>query len=115
MSDVQLPEISADEKQWAMFAHIGACIGFWAPLIILLMKGDSPYVKYHATQAIIISLAVGFAAVPVVLFTFGICSPILMVAWVIQIMQGMKANKGSWDGYPAIGGIGRPPEAPAIG
>lgn len=115
MSDVQLPEITAEEKQWAMFAHIGACVGFWAPLIIFFVKGDSAYVKYHAMQAIVVSLIVGFAAVPIAIFTFGLCSPIIFVAWVFQIMKGMAANKGTWDGYPAIGGIGRPPEAPAIG
>jgi uncharacterized membrane protein len=115
MSDVQLPEITADEKQWAMFAHIGSCMGFWVPLIIMLMKGDSAYVKYHATQAIVISLIVGVAAVPIALLTFGLCTPIIFVAWIFQIMQGMKANKGTWDGYPALASIGRPPEAPALG
>lgn len=111
MSDDQLPNVSADEKQMAMIAHIGSVFGFLIPAAIFFLKGESPYVKYHAMQAIIMSLISGVAAVFFVGLTFGLCFPIMFVFWGFQVWKGIQANKGTWEGYPAITGVGRPPEA----
>ena len=38
---------------------------------------------------------------------YGLALPLF---WVPAIYWGvMKANKGEWEGYPVIGGVGRPP------
>ncbi len=44
-----------DERTFAMLAHLLACFGggFIAPLIILLSKKDSRFVKFHAIQAVV--------------------------------------------------------------
>jgi uncharacterized protein len=50
---------SAEERNWAMAAHIGSLIAAWfalgliAPLLVLLIKGDrSPYIRRHAVESL---------------------------------------------------------------
>jgi uncharacterized membrane protein len=112
-SGVSLPEPQADERQMAMFAHLGGCI-VWllAPGLIYVLKGkDSKFIAYHSIQAMIYhvialilysvfsSVTCGFGAIALPLF------------WIPAIYWGvMKANKGEWAGYPGIAGIGMPTE-----
>lgn len=49
-----LEEPSADEKTMAMLAHLlMAFTGFIGPVVILAVKQDSRFVKFHALQAVI--------------------------------------------------------------
>ena len=113
MSDVQLPEISQDHKNMAMYAHIGGGFTFGGvPILIYLLKGnDSPYIKYHAAQAALFSIAGYFIYIVLSGITFGLCSPAILAVWGIGIWKGLAVGKGTWEGYPAIGGVMRPPEA----
>src|SRR5687768_2884713 len=50
---------TAEERNWALAAHVGTfvaawvALGFLAPLIILLVKGnDSPFVRRHAVESL---------------------------------------------------------------
>lgn len=113
MSDVQLPEIAAEHKQMAMYAHIGA--GFTmggVPILIYLLKGnDSPYIKYHAAQGALLGIGGWFAVMILSTITLGMCSPLIFVIWGLGIWKGLAVGKGTWEGYPAVGGVMRPPEA----
>jgi hypothetical protein len=101
-----LESISPEEKQLAMFAHLGGAVGFIPAVIILVMKPDSAYVKYHATQGIIISVAFGM----IVGVTMGVCFLGAPLYWGVLIWKGLAASKGTWEGYPGIAGVGRPPD-----
>ena len=113
-----LPPLSdAEQRQWAMFAHLGGILlWFVAPLIIWLMyKGRGRFVEEQAKEALNFQITVAGAQIVV-----GILGMILTVAtlglgsilwgllfWVIYIgmvvfciIAGMAANKGEAYRYP---------------
>jgi uncharacterized Tic20 family protein len=117
--------ISADERQWAMFAHLSALAGgilttgwagsigcFIGPLVIWLMKKDTmPFVDDQAREALNfnISVAIIFFVLWVLTFlTLGIgillTGPLMILvglAWLVfTIIASMKANQGERYRYP---------------
>lgn len=54
MDSTSFPPPTADERLMALLAHILQIFSwFIGPLVILLVKRDSRFVKFHATQALI--------------------------------------------------------------
>jgi uncharacterized membrane protein len=112
--------LTAEEKQMAMIAHIlGPIAGFLGPLAILLIKGEeSAFVKYHATQSLILQavyMAVIFIFVlPLAICTFGMGTflifPLIPLIWVAEIWAALEANKGRWVGFPGVANTGLPPD-----
>ena len=49
------PALKDDEKTFALLAHLSPlmCLAFIGPIVALVAKQDSEFVKYHATQALI--------------------------------------------------------------
>jgi uncharacterized Tic20 family protein len=115
--------LTQEERTWALAAHIGTllaayvALGFLAPLIVLLVKGDSsPFVRRHAVESLnfqisllIYSLVGGILAFLLVVLTFGIGIAVvvpvalvlaLVVLWLI-ILATVKANNGEPYEYPA--------------
>jgi uncharacterized protein len=116
--------ISAEEKQWAMFAHLSSIlvglltcvIGGWGtfigPLIIWLVKKDSmPFVADHAKEALNFNIMVSVIfllmyMLTIVTFGFGalLALPISIVvgigALIFTIMAAIKANDGQNYRYP---------------
>jgi len=116
--------ISADQRQWAMFAHLSAIAGavltsgiggwgtFLGPLIIWLVKKDTmPFVDDQAKEALNfnITVAIVFFALWVLVFvTLGIGLLIAIPAWfvigiawlVFTIIAAIKANDGVAYRYP---------------
>jgi uncharacterized Tic20 family protein len=117
--------IGADERQWAMLAHLSALLGYlvtsgWAgsaggflgPLIVWQMKKDTmPFVDQQGKEALnfSISICIAFA----VLFAFTIMTlgigliltlpAFLLVglyAFVFTIIASVKANEGVAYRYP---------------
>ncbi len=99
--------LTSDETTWSMLSHLGGILlGFLAPLIVMLTKGnESPYTRYHAVEALNfqITLAIGYVAASVLsalligLFIF----PVLMIVNLLFcIMAGLAANKGETYKYP---------------
>jgi len=116
---------SAEERQWAMFAHLSALLGglltsgwggsigfFIGPLVIWLMKKDTmPFVDDQAKEALNFAITVSLACLVLMMLTimsFGIgvvlTIPLLMVigiaALVFFIIAGVKANQGTRYRYP---------------
>jgi hypothetical protein len=116
---------SADERQWAMFAHLSAVLGglltsgwggsigfFIGPLIIWLAKKETmPFVDDQAKEALYFAITVSLACVVLMMLTimsFGIGAvltiPLLMVigiaALVFFIIAGVQANQGTRYRYP---------------
>ena len=113
--------VPSDDKTWALAAHIGTLVaayialGFLAPLIIMLAKKDSPFVRRHAVESLNfqISLLIYFVVGTVVMFvvallTFGIGLVVLVpaalvlgiAALVLIIMATIKASNGEEFRYP---------------
>ncbi len=103
----------ADEKQMAMFAHLGQLLGllagvggFVAPLVIMLTKGkESAFVRKAAVESLnfwitgILAAIVSFALI-LVLVGF-ILVPLVALLWIIfPIIAGVKANEGVDYRYP---------------
>jgi uncharacterized Tic20 family protein len=115
---------SAEERQWAMFAHASALLGafitgwvggwgwFLGPLIIWLVKKDTmPFVDDQAKEALnfnitvaiifviltilsVLTLGIGLAIALPLMFIIGIA------ALVFIIIGAIKANEGKTYRYP---------------
>ena len=117
--------ISAEERQWAMFAHLSALLGglvtagwagsvgcFIGPLVIWMLKKDTmPFVDDQAKEALNFNITVAiifFVLLMLTLFTLGIgiilTGPVMVIvglAWlVLTIIAGIKANQGERYRYP---------------
>lgn len=120
---VTKPRMSeADERNWAMAAHLSALIAFISipslvgPLVVWLIKKDeSPFVAAHAVDAlnfnisVLIYTIVGSLAMAFIgLVTLGIglllAIPAIFVAfvlWLVFVIQGaMAASRGEQFKYP---------------
>jgi uncharacterized protein len=88
-----------DEKQMAMFCHLGNLIGgFIIPLVIWMIKKDeSRFVDRHGKEALNFSISM----LIYVLVTCG-CAGILLMPFSLYwcIMAGMAANRGEYYSYP---------------
>jgi uncharacterized Tic20 family protein len=91
-----------------MLAHLGpfVMLGFLAPLIILLTKGqESTYVRHHAAQSLNLQLTLLIAMIPcliLVFFVVGFCLifPLAITAIVFQVIGAVKAYNGERYVYP---------------
>ena len=115
----------AEERQWAMFAHLSALVGgiltsgwagsigcFIGPLITWLVKKDTmPFVDDQAKEALNFNITVGivfFALFLLALFTLGIGLVVSIPLWIIigiawlvlTIIAAIKANEGVAYRYP---------------
>lgn len=130
-ASVALPEPTSDEKTLAVLAHALQLIsGFIAPLIILLIKRESKFVRLHTLQVLFLHVAylvilgglMALFAIGVIVslpamdarqppIGFFVLLPILwlglMGAWVVMlvlaIVYAVKAGRGEWATYPVVG------------
>ena len=116
---------SAEERQWAMFAHLSALLGglltsgwggsfgfFIGPLVIWLMKKDTmPFVNDQGKEALNFAITVSIICVALLMLTIlslGIGAlltiPLFLAvgitALVLVIMAAIKANEGVAYRYP---------------
>ena len=116
---------TAEERQWAMFAHLSSLLGailtapfghgwgcFIGPLIIWLVKKDTmPFVNDQGKEALNFNITVAIAFLALLLLsimTFGIglflaipLSVIIGIAWLVfTIIAAIKANEGVRYRYP---------------
>ena len=122
-SQVGVP--SAEERQWAMFAHLSSLLGailtgafgggwgcFIGPLIIWLVKKDTmPFVNDQGKEALNFNITVAIAFLVLLLLsvmTLGIGLIIAIPLWIIigiawlvfTIIAAIKANEGVRYRYP---------------
>lgn len=116
---------SAEEKQWAMFAHLSALVGgiltsgwagsigcFIGPLVIWLVKKDAmPFVDDQGKEALNFNITVGIVFLALLILsivTFGIGLIVAVPLWIIigiawlvfTIIAAVKANNGERYRYP---------------
>lgn len=116
--------VSAEERQWAMFAHLSAIAGalvtsgvggwgtFLGPLIIWLVKKDTmPFVNDQAKEALNfnITVALVFLALAILaVVTLGIGLLVAIPGWLVvgiawlvfTVIAAMKSNAGERYRYP---------------
>ena len=104
---------SAEERQWAMFAHLSALIGLIipfgsiiGPLVIWLIKKDTmPFVNDQGKEALNFNITVAIAAIVGWILCFILIGflvlAVVFVAWlVLAIIGTIKANEGTAYRYP---------------
>jgi len=95
------PQITSDDKLWALLAYVLSPL---APIIILLMeeKKDRPFIRAHNAQALAWGIVnvVGGTILSTVLF-FCVGAPSLII-WAIGVYWGIKAYKGEYVTIPVI-------------
>lgn len=113
-TDIATYEASSDEKTMAIVAHLSPLmLGIFGPLLVYILKKDeSPFIAYHAMQAIIyqaINLVFIFVILlPIVFCTFGLGGFLGFLPMLGSIYGVMKANEGVFQGYPGWGHVGLP-------
>ncbi len=101
---------NSDEKTWALIAHFGGIIvGFIAPLVALLVKGnESATVKAHATEALNFQITWNAALIVAQIIAIcaggGILTLLPLACWGViiafSVIAGLKANEGQLYTYP---------------
>ena len=104
---------SAEERQWAMFAHLSALVGFLipfgsviAPLVIWqIKKNEMPFVDDQGKEALNFQITVLIAAVIGIVLCFVLIGLLLLpiiglAALILTIIGGIKANNGEAYRYP---------------
>lgn len=95
-------DVTSDDRLWGLLAYLLTPL---VPIIILLMedKKNRPFLKAHNSQALILGIVEYLLAIILGAITFGIGSCILSVAiLIINILYGIKANKGETFEIPVI-------------
>jgi uncharacterized Tic20 family protein len=104
---------SAEERQWALFAHLSALLGLvipfgsiFGPLVIWLIKKDTmPFVNDQGKEALNFNITVAIAAIVCWVLFFVLIGmlllPALVIFWVVfVIIATIKANEGTVFRYP---------------
>jgi uncharacterized membrane protein len=102
MSDQNVnPEVTSDDKLWALLAYILSPL---VPIIILLMedKKNRPFLKAHNVQALVFGIAYIVLGSIVALFTFGFGSCLIPLLWILTIYWGIQAYQGKYVTIPVI-------------
>jgi uncharacterized Tic20 family protein len=104
--------VSAGERNWAMAAHIGSLAAAWfalgliAPLLVLLIKGDSsPYIRRHAVESLNFQINALIYIVACVVLMFVLIGFVLIVVYgifylVCVITATVRASNGAEYRYP---------------
>ena|SRR5687767_8686975 len=107
------PQVTQDERTWAMLAHLSAFLGLVvplgfiiAPLVVWLVKRDqSAFVADQAKEALNFNITMGIAALVCLLLMIILIGVLLLIAlgvyWVVlTIVAAIKANEGNAYRYP---------------
>ena len=108
---------SSEDRTWALVSHIGSLVSAWfalgilCPLLVLLLKGSSPFVQRHAKESLnyqltLLLLIVVATVVTIVTLGVGLLvvvpvgAVIAVLALVFIIVATMRASNGEEYRYP---------------
>jgi uncharacterized protein len=99
MTETPAPEITSDDKLWALLAYVLSPI---VPIIILLMqdKKDRPFIRYHNVQALVLGIVNLILAIVLGWTVFLSCIPFAI--WVVMVYWGIKAYGGEYVVVPVV-------------
>ena len=113
--------LTQEDRTWALASHVGTLVtawfafGFLAPLLVMLLKNDSPFVRRHAVESLnfqisllIYSVVGTIVAIVLTFATFGIglfvIIPVILIlgliVLVLIIVATVKASNGEDYRYP---------------
>lgn len=113
--------LSADERNWAMSAHLSALTGLFTgfgnivgPLVVWLIKKDSStFAAQEAKEALNFQItwmgavvALGVLSLPLMLvfglgiLTLFIAGLIVLASWILSVVGGVRAGEGKPYRYP---------------
>jgi uncharacterized Tic20 family protein len=114
-------DLTQEDRTWALASHVGTLVtawfafGFLAPLLVMLLKNDSPFVRRHAVESLNFQISlliygvVGtIVAIVLTLVTFGIglfviipvVAVLALIVLVLIIVATVKASNGEDYRYP---------------
>lgn len=106
-------DLTSEEKNWAVFAHLATFAGFIVPLgniigplVIWLMKRDqSAFVDHHGKEALNFNISFTIyaivAAVSIIVLVGLALLPIVLITWlVLVIVAAVRASSGEYYVYP---------------
>ena len=106
-------EVSAEQRQWGLFAHLSSLVGLiiplgniLGPLIIWQVKKDEmPFAADQAKEALNFNITMAIAGVVAWLLVFVLIGflllPLIGIAWIVlTILAAIKANGGEAYRYP---------------
>jgi len=105
---VTLVEPTQEEQTWALMAYLGQFVlAGLAPLVVLMLRGRSPYVRRHAAQSL--NLAISVFAVWIAGGLLSLAASWLLVvpigyaaaSIVCLVRAAMAANRLGWYQIPA--------------
>ena|SRR5919108_329667 len=101
MSNEPMMEVTSDDKLWSALSYVFAPI---IGIIVLLMedKKSRPFVKFHAVQSIVVSIAFWILATIITTVTIGfggLCVPVL---WLVFLYWAYQAYQGNMVNIPGI-------------
>jgi len=93
------PEITSDDKLWALLGYIFAPL---IPLIMLLMeeKKARPFIKFHAVQAIVLGVIEMILYFVLGWIFVGLCLGLALFGYMIYV--GVKAYQGEYIEVPVV-------------
>ncbi|SDO44894.1 DUF4870 domain-containing protein [Alkalicoccus daliensis] len=110
MQEKGSPPVSSSGLNQNTAATLSYVLGFITGLIFLFLEKDNKFIRYHAMQSIVISLA--FLLINTILSFIPIIGWILAplfapVALIIWILCMVKAYQGHWYEFPVAGKFAR--------
>ena len=110
----EISEIPAEARKWAMIAHVVALVGLLGngvgfllgPLIVWMMKREEhAFVAEQGKEAVNFQITMAVAAVISLILTLVVVGIFLLiavglVATILPVIAGMKANEGVHYRYP---------------
>jgi uncharacterized Tic20 family protein len=113
--------LTQEDRTWALASHVGTLVsawfafGFLAPLLVMLLKNDSPFVRRHAVESLnfqislliygvvgtVVALVLTFATFGIGLFVIiPVVAILALVVLVLIIVATVKASNGEDYRYP---------------
>jgi len=95
MSAQMDPDITSDDKLWALLSYIFAP---WVSIVVLLMDEmkNRPFIKYHAVQSAALAVVLMIASVLLI----GVCLWPFYIIYIIYL--AIKAYQGEYVTIPVI-------------
>lgn len=107
--------LTADEKQWGMFAHLAGIatsfvgMSFLGPLLVWMIKKDeSNFVAFHGKEAlnfqlnILVLVLISFPLICLFFVGLFTLTAAGLIGIIVPIIAGIKANNGEWFRIPYI-------------
>lgn len=98
--------VTTEEKLWSIFCHVsGLILPILVPLLVLLLKKESPFIRNHAREALVfqlvIHMAIYFSMLALYILIGFITLPILIIyGFIVIFLALLRTIDGKEFHYP---------------